>query len=175
MTNLPMTIQLPRHYAPSRLILPLVAALIAACAHGEDRGEEMEDRPRELGPRTSETSESADEEVGAAPPREIDDDRAIAIDTGAGTPQRRASLRVVEEGKGYLIAGRSREAADRFQRATRMDPSNGFAYYYLGRARIASGDARGAVGVLQKAESLFGPYPEWRARAAGLLASLGAR
>lgn len=168
----------PHRRAFSLSLLPLlltVAAILGACAHGGDRDEEIEDRPRELGPRASEASESADEEASAAPAREIDDDRAIAIDTGAGTPQRRASLRVVEEGKGYLIAGRSREAADRFQRAARMDPSNGFAYYYLGRARIASGDARGAVGVLQKAESLLGPYPEWRARAAGLLASLGAR
>lgn len=105
-------------------------------------------------------------------PREISTDRALAADPGAGTPERKASLQVVEEGKGYLIIGRAREAAGRFERATRIDPTNGFAYYYLGRARIESGDRARAVGVLEKAETLLGPYPEWRERAAGLLASV---
>jgi tetratricopeptide (TPR) repeat protein len=119
--------------------------------------------------------DTAEDDGEPAPPREIDEDRAIAIDTGAGTPQRRASLRVVEEGKGFLVAGRAREAAQRFTRATQIDPTNGFAYYYLGRARVAAGDRRGAIGVLQKAESLLGPYPEWREATQKLLDSVDAR
>lgn len=105
-------------------------------------------------------------------PREISTDRALAADPGAGSPERQASLQVVEEGKGYLIAGRAGEAARRFEHATRIDPTNGFAYYYLGRARIENGDRARAIGVLEKAETLLGPYPEWRERAAGLLAAV---
>jgi tetratricopeptide (TPR) repeat protein len=133
--------------------------------------------PRETSRESGAAEESrdpGDDDDATTPEREIDEDRALAFDAGAGTPQRRASLRVVEEGKGYLVAGRAREAAQRFTRATQIDPTNGFAYYYLGRARIASGDRRGAVGVLQKAESLLGPYPEWREATQSLLDSLGA-
>jgi len=143
-----------------------------ACAHGGGRDETPPDRPREMGSRAEESAATAE---AVAAPRVIDRDRGVAIDTGAGTPQRKASLSVVEEGRDYLLAGRTREAAERFQLATRMDPTNGFAYYWMGRARIAAGDANGAIGYLQKAETLLGPYPEWREQAADLLASLGAR
>ena len=112
--------------------------------------------------------------AGGVTPREISTDRALATDPGVGTPAREASHQIVEEGKGYLIAGQPREAARRFERATRVDPTNGFAYYYLGRARAETGDRAGAAGVLEKAEALLGPYPEWRERAVRLAASLGA-
>lgn len=105
-------------------------------------------------------------------PREISTDTAIADDTGAGSPEREASQHVVEEGKGYLITGRLAEAERRFERATRIDPTNGFAYYWLGRSRVEAGEPAAAAGVLEKAESLLGPYPEWRERAARLLASV---
>ena len=120
--------------------------------------------------------EREDGEADAPParrePRTISTDRAHAGDAGAGTAPRRASAGTVEEGKGYLIAGRPAEAERRFERATRIDPSNGFAWYWLGRARVDLGDRRGAIGVLEKAESLLGPYPAWRERAAELLARI---
>ncbi len=150
--------------------------LLAACAHG-GRGDREAPPPesRDASPGTPVGDAEDAVTPGEPAPREIDRDRSVAEDPGARTPQRRASLRVVEEGKGYLIAHQPAAAAGRFSQATRIDPTNGFAYYWLGRARIAQGDARGAVGVLEKAESLLGPYPEWRDAAAGLLASLGAR
>jgi len=157
------------------LVFAISLISLAACAHGGRGDDEAE---REEAAREEAREEARAEEAAAAEepaPREIDRDRSLAVDAGAGTPQRRASQRVVEEGKGYLIARQADAAAQRFGRATQIDSTNGFAYYWLGRARIAQGDARGAVGVLEKAESLLGPYPEWRAQAAQLLASLGAR
>ncbi|HUP01808.1 MAG TPA: hypothetical protein VM737_09865 [Gemmatimonadota bacterium] len=159
-----------------RLLCALVALGVglAACAHGEER-ETLGDGS---GRTTVDAVEGGTARSGSAaggPAREISTDRAMATDPGAGTPAREASRRVVEEGKGYLIAGQPQEAARRFERATRIDPTNGFAYYYLGRARAESGDRVGAAGVAQKAEALLGPYPEWRERAARLAASLGAR
>ncbi|MGH7562977.1 MAG: tetratricopeptide repeat protein [Gemmatimonadota bacterium] len=151
-----------------RLCPTLLIAVVVACG-GADR------QPPRTTPdsRPSPTAES-DDPSGATEeePREISTDRALGEDPGAGTPEREASLQVVEEGKGYLITGRTGEAVRRFERATRIDPTNGFAYYYLGRARIELGDRTRAVGVLEKAESLLGPYPEWRERAATLLASV---
>lgn len=147
-----------------------LAALVAlaACAHGgreESAGEPPAPRAGEPPAATAEPARPA--------PREVSTDRANAADPGAGTPQRRSSLGAVEEGKGYLIAGQPAVAARRFETATRIDPTNGFAWYWLGRARIALGDRSGAAGVLEKAEALLGPYPEWRARAAELRAGLG--
>lgn len=158
--------------AARALPILLVALGPIACAHGGERsaagavaGEPTDD------PRAEGTTASAPEPE----PRTISTDRANATDPGAGSPTREASQRIVEEGKGYLIADRPAEAASRFERAARIDPTNGFAYYHLGRARIALGDRAGAIGVLEKAESLLGPYPEWRERATRLLERLGAR
>jgi tetratricopeptide (TPR) repeat protein len=145
-----------------------LALSLAACGRGREEGPRTEPPVREA-PETSATDVS---EAPPPVPREISTDRADARDPAAGTPARESSLRVVEEGKGYLIAGRSAEAAGRFSTATRIDPTNGFAYYWLGRARVAEGDRPGAIGVLEKAESLLGPYPEWRAQARTLLDQL---
>ncbi len=146
--------------------LGLMVIVMANCAH---RGGDRTATPDSESPAASAATQPA---IDESEPREISIDRANAIDPGADTMARDASQRVVEEGKGFLIAGRPSDAASRFERATRIDPTNGFAYYYLGRARIEAGDRRGAIGVLEKAESLLGPYPEWRDRAASLAESL---
>ena len=143
---------------------------LAACSRGRQEG------PRTEPPVRDDPAATASEEAAAAAdppaPREISTDTAHASDPGAGTPSRESSQRVVEEGKGFMIAGRTAEAASRFETGSRIDPTNGFAWYWLGRARIAGGDRSGAIGVLEKAESLLGPYPDWRDRTRALLAQL---
>ena len=155
--------------------LALLLAL-AACGRGREEGPRTEPPVRQSPASNAEAAEVGDAAVGDAavepPPREISTDTAHASDPGAGTPSRESSQRVVEEGKGYMIAGRTAEAASRFETASRIDPTNGFAWYWLGRARIAAGDRSGATGVLEKAESLLGPYPDWRDRTRALLAEL---
>ncbi|MGH7550386.1 MAG: tetratricopeptide repeat protein [Gemmatimonadota bacterium] len=150
------------------LTLLIVMVVVVGCGGAE------REPPRATPDRRPSPTAESDDRSGAMEeePREISTDRALAEDAGAGTLAREASLQVVEEGKGYLITGRAGEAVRRFERATRIDPTNGFAYYYLGRARIELGDRAQAVGVLEKAETLLGPYPEWRERAAQLLASV---
>lgn len=151
-------------------VLCAALLLVSAACGGADR------EPPRTAPDRGPAAATADRDDRSAlpeeEPREISTDRALAADPGAGTPEREASLRIVEEGKGYLIAGQAGEAARRFEHATRIDPTNGFAYYYLGRARIENGERARALGVLEKAETLLGPYPEWRERAAGLLAAV---
>lgn len=150
-------------------ILAVLLALLAAGCGGR-RGETEAGRAEP----PARTTEADDEPARTEPPepRVIDRDASHAGDPGAGTATRRASAGLVEEGKGYLIAGRPAEAVRRFQRATRVDPSNGFAWYWLGKARIEIDDRSSAIGVLEKAETLLGPYPEWQSRAAELLSSL---
>lgn len=152
-----------------------VLLALSACGRGREGGPRTEPPVRD-GPAGSAdpAASAADAAATALPaaPREISTDTAHASDAGAGTASRESSQRVVEEGKGYMIAGRTAEAASRFDTASRIDPTNGFAWYWLGRARIAAGDRAGAIGVLEKAESLLGPYPDWRDRARALLAQL---
>ncbi len=147
-----------------------VLLALAACSRGREEGPRTEPETRADPAATS--GEEAGVTVEPPAPREISTDTAHASDPGAGTPSRQSSQRVVEEGKGFMIAGRTAEAAGRFETASRIDPTNGFAWYWLGRARIAAGDRSGAVGVLEKAESLLGPYPDWRDRTRALLAQL---
>jgi tetratricopeptide (TPR) repeat protein len=157
-------------------ISALAALLLAlvACGRGREEGPRTEPPVRESPAAVADAEPGAagDAAVETPAPREISTDTALASDPGAGSPSRESSQRVVEEGKGYMIAGRTAEAASRFDTASRIDPTNGFAWYWLGRARIAAGDRAGAIGVLEKAESLLGPYPEWRDRAGALLAQL---
>ena len=146
----------------------LVALLaLAACGRGREEGPRTEPPARETPAEGAETAA-----VEPLAPREISTDTAHASDPGAGTSSRESSQRVVEEGKGLMIAGRTAEAAGRFETASRIDPTNGFAWYWLGRARVAAGDRSGAIGVLEKAESLLGPYPDWRDQTRALLAQL---
>lgn len=153
--------------APAGLLL-LALVVLAACSSGRDEGARDSEPPARTTPAADADPDEGDVAEAAPPPapREISTDRANAADAGAGTPARRSSLQLVEEGKGYLIAGRPAEAAARLERATRVDPTNGFAYFHLARARAAQGDRRGAIGMFEKAESLLGPYPEWRDAAA---------
>ena len=151
----------------SGLALATLLAL-AACGRGREEGPRTEPPVRE-----SPAAEGAETAVIDSPAlRDISTDTAHASDPGVGTSSRESSQRVVEEGKGFMIAGRTAEAAGRFETASRIDPTNGFAWYWLGRARVAAGDRSGAIGVLEKAESLLGPYPDWRDRTRALLAQL---
>jgi tetratricopeptide (TPR) repeat protein len=155
-------------------LLVFVGSLGLGCAHGRD-GNRNDDRGRigdEAEPRELAVGDSVDASESLPPVRVIDRDGALGHDPGAETAQRRASQQVVEEGKGYLIAGQPREAVQRLQRAVRIDPTNGIGYYHLGRAYAALGDRERAIGVLEKADSLLGPYPYWRARVVQLMASL---
>ncbi len=147
-----------------------IALTLTACGHGREEGPRSEAPARDAPPGATSEGDAAPATPPA--PREISTDTALSSDPGAGTAKRESSLRVVEEGKGYLIAGQSSAAEQRFVTASRIDPTNGFAWYWLGRARLAEGDRMGAVGVLEKAESLLGPYPAWRDRARAQLDEL---
>jgi len=94
-------------------------------------------------------------------------------DAGAGTPERSASIRLVERGRSLLDDGRPDAAAAVLERAVRVDPSNGDAYLELARARIALGEDDVARGLLERAAALLRPYPREEARVDSLRARLG--
>jgi hypothetical protein len=84
-------------------------------------------------------------------------------DPGADSPRRQASQRLVEEGKGYRVAGRDAEARERFESALGLDGSNGEAYFQLARLAADGGDWSNAAGYGEKAEALLRGLPEWQA------------
>jgi tetratricopeptide (TPR) repeat protein len=84
-------------------------------------------------------------------------------DPGASSPRRRASQQLVEEGKGYAVAGRDAEARERFESALAVDGSNGEAYFQLARLSADAGAWTDASGYYEQAEALLGGRGEWRA------------
>lgn len=135
----------PAGRPPATAVL-LAAALAVACASagGSGSGPAPEERPRAERP----------------------------VDEGAGTARRAASRRLVERGEELLAAGRTAEAAALLERAVRVDPSNGFAFLALGRARVAAGEADRALGLLERASTLLRAHPQAAAEADSLREAL---
>lgn len=81
------------------------------------------------------------------------------------TPQRAASNALIDDGEKAFTQGRYDSAADLFQEAATVDPSNGAAFYHLARAKIRSGEYGEAEGLIEKADQLLGsdkdPSSDW--------------
>lgn len=162
--------------APSRTHAALVGAFIvalAACASTTEERSRDDERSAEARTEEGRATRRGDSEatsVGApgarSPSRE---------DTGIGTPRRAASQRLVEEGKGYWIAGRLDEARSKLQEALRLDGSNGAAYYYLA---VVAADARewsDAEGYHAQAEALLRGREDYRMALDDLAERIAAR
>ncbi len=76
-------------------------------------------------------------------------------------PERQASHAMIETGKGFLEQGLFDQAADRFQEAANVDPTNGVAFYYLALVKYRTGDYESVGDFLEKAEALLGEDREW--------------
>lgn len=77
------------------------------------------------------------------------------------TPQRKASDRLIDKGKTSLDTKSYDQAAQLFQDAANVDPSNGVAYYYLALTDHYLGEQHVAAGLLDKAESLLRSDGHW--------------
>lgn len=79
----------------------------------------------------------------------------------ADTPARAAALRVTEQARTELGAGRTDDAIRALGRAVSIDPGNPFEYLYLGRAYIARRNYAQALIFLKRAEIGFAARPDW--------------
>ncbi len=77
------------------------------------------------------------------------------------TPARQASDASVEEGKKLLDQGILDRAADSFQEAVTIDPTNGVGFYYLTLVNFKQGKYDDAKALLDNARSLLSHRPEW--------------
>ncbi|MGO9450072.1 MAG: tetratricopeptide repeat protein [Candidatus Binataceae bacterium] len=72
------------------------------------------------------------------------------------SPGRAASMRIAEEARVELLDGHPDEAIRDLGRAVSIDPSDPYAYFYLGRAYIAKQNYLQAMTFLKRAEIGFG-------------------
>ncbi len=79
----------------------------------------------------------------------------------AETPARAAALRVTEQARVNLAAGRTDEALRDLGRAVSIDPGNPFGYFYLGRVYIARHNYAQALTFFKRAEIGFSARPDW--------------
>ncbi|HEX5037145.1 MAG TPA: tetratricopeptide repeat protein [bacterium] len=75
--------------------------------------------------------------------------------------ERMASNAIVDDGTQAFRYGRYDAAADLFQQAVTVDPTNGAAYYHLALAKMRSGEYGDAEGLIEKADQLLGANPDW--------------
>jgi Tfp pilus assembly protein PilF len=82
------------------------------------------------------------------------------IDT-APTPARAASLRITERQRVEMERGHTDDAVRELAHAISIDPSNSYAYFYLGRAYIARRDYVQAETFFKRAEIGVASNPAW--------------
>jgi tetratricopeptide (TPR) repeat protein len=80
-------------------------------------------------------------------------------------PRRAASLRVVEQARGELSKSMYERAAQKLARAIEIDPSNPYAYFYLGVVRLRVNRFEEAGELFLRSSNLFVNLEPWRAEA----------
>src|SRR3984885_4036509 len=83
---------------------------------------------------------------------EISDSSLAPLIASAPTPARAASLRITEQQRVELERGHTDDAIRELAHAISIDPSNSYAYFYLGRAYIARKDYGQALTFFKRAE-----------------------
>jgi tetratricopeptide (TPR) repeat protein len=83
----------------------------------------------------------------------------------AVAPTLAASLRLSESARKQLADGRVDDALRDLGRAVSLDPSNAFAYYYLGRGYLARKNYTQALTFFRRAVIGFNGRPDWTAEA----------
>jgi TolA-binding protein len=95
------------------------------------------------------------------PSPQISDSSLDSVITATADPARAASLRITEQARVLLLAGKADDAIRELSRAISVDPSDPYAYFYLGRANIAKKSYVQAITFLKRAEIGFGSDPQW--------------
>jgi tetratricopeptide (TPR) repeat protein len=95
------------------------------------------------------------------PSGQVSDQSLDSIIAATADPARVASLRITEQARVALLAGRTDDAVRQLGRAVSVDPNDPYAYFYLGRAYITKNNLVQAITFLKRAEIGFGQNPQW--------------
>jgi hypothetical protein len=106
--------------------------------------------------------------TGAVATEQISDGSLVSqFAAAASNPARAASIRTVERARLEIIAGRADNAIRLLSRALSIDPSNPFAYFYLGRAYMIKKNYIQALTFFQRSEIGLTSNPAWLGEACG--------
>jgi hypothetical protein len=101
-------------------------------------------------------------DVGSLTPAvQVSDSSLEPLITAAPTPARAASLRITEKQRVELQRGHVDDAVRELAHAVSIDPSNSYAYFYLGRAYIARKGYAQALTFFKRAEIGLAANSAW--------------
>jgi tetratricopeptide (TPR) repeat protein len=101
-------------------------------------------------------------DVGAVMPTpQISDSSLEPLINAAPTPARAASLRITEKQRVELEKGHVDDAVRELAHAVSIDPSNSYAYFYLGRAYVARKGYAQALTFFKRAEIGLASNSAW--------------
>ena len=89
---------------------------------------------------------------------------ACGVDTEALASE--GSAQLIREGLAHLKAGRKRQAVVSFEFATRSDPADAEAHFFLGMGQNRLGNASEALVWIQRARVMGYTHPNWTSRRA---------
>ncbi len=92
---------------------------------------------------------------------QISDESLAPLIATAPTPARAASLRITEQQRIELERGHTDDAIRELAHAISIDPSNSYAYFYLGRAYVARKDYGQALTFFKRAEIGLASNSAW--------------
>lgn len=114
----------------------------------------------ETAPQTNAPPPALDASALAIAPQ-LGDQSLIPEINKAVAPTLVASLRLTESGRKQLAHGQIDDSLRDLARAVSLDPSNAFAYYYLGRAYLAKKNYGQALTFFRRAVIGFRERPDW--------------
>ncbi len=95
------------------------------------------------------------------PTRAVSDSSLKPMIEKAPNPALAASLRITEKARVEISEGNGADAIRDLAYAVSIDPSNAYAYFYLGRAYAAKKDYGQAITFYKRAEAGIGKSPVW--------------
>ena len=87
----------------------------------------------------------------------------IGAVAGASLPQRRASMKLVQQGRTLLKAGKFKAALGRFEQAVSVDAANPYSHYFIAWAHYRLGNYRDSLNFLDVAELRLAADARWLA------------
>ena len=101
------------------------------------------------------------EETGAAREEIAQEERQEPEETAQPSPRALASLKLTDQGRRLIEAGKTDNAIQVLEQAISLDPNNGQNYYYLSEAWLMKGFAAEARPFNRLAESHLSGDKEW--------------
>ncbi len=138
------------------------ASASTAGANAGDEAQPSGDAAAQSSPAAEATEVPPAMDIGSlTPTRAVSDSSLKPLIEKAPNPALAASLRITEKARVEIEEGHADDAIRSLAYAVSIDPSNSYAYFYLGRAYIAKKNYPQAITFFRRAEIGVGGNPAW--------------